>query len=846
MNQYLKNNPVARSIFENHREETIGNLFENEVVDALLRTICDACLDIYQKITFDVAPGSDRNPNGTREKLSPLVDAKSITNLIAILRNDSAENAVRNPAYADSKNLYLQSLEKYTEALKVSCDINKSNEKFILDYIKACANVKQKQTEYMAKAYKDEMEAKVNDSESYYFGEDIVDVNESGIFTGYRGRVEDLRKILTNLILSSKDKTSKNGYGRDWQTTFVDLDEKRKILDINKGAFGEKDKKALDELEKQVDKYRLEFIKASNIAIDKSLAAVENDEELNGAYGDVNTLCDEAKLLKTRAESQYTTAIVAIKDEHKEKEEVFNKTLFPISKGNTDADDKFKDSGLIFAIQKALCDGIPSAGKLIRSKGGPNGKYGPATKSVIATIQKMEGNKNVNGEIDQALLTDILSSDWVSTANKTAINKALDIAKVKMNDGLSTVFSFSDFVGESNKVNEGKITINNDDFEKELASQYNQTISAEPLSQPKSKSQPKEGEEDGDTDSSGSKSADANKLAEKLRSVYKIDVEGKNFTRPDGSLKPSYNPKFMEAWIKALDGVSTSPGDYGYFFNDGGLYRINRKETSLKSPSNWSKFEKVDEKDDAFLFFKNNASHFKTIGYINGAKKYDALNKFASAISENKLKKFNNISKKIGSILMNKETPFISMENMKGDIKTVFDIALDTNSTNPDMGVYEFVLLNTLLVSVSNCVTYDPDKKKYIPCIKWISDNILTEEVCQGVADDRLLNDDAPDGSLLIFTKDTLINPKRSDIESILNKKNNDGWSNQKELSSLAPLIKLRPGTGMKTAKGIVILNLRRISKTIYPAISNLCKRMNTVEFKDFPQVLPNKCIEIK
>ena len=847
MNQYLKNNPVARAIFENNRAEKMGMLFENEVVDTLLRTICDACIDIYQKITFDVAPNSDRNPKGTRTKLSPLVDAKNVTNLIAILRNDSAENSVRNPAYAESKNLYLQALEKYTEALKIACEINKSNEKFILDYIEAAANTKQRQAEYMAKSAKEENDAKVNDSESFYFN-DATELYESGIFTGYRGRVEDLRKILANLILSSKDKTVKNGYGRDWYTTFIDLDEKRKMLDISKGAFGEKDKKALDELENKVDKFRLEFIKASNTAIDKSLAAVENDEELNGAYGDVNTLCDEAKTLKTRAEAQYTTALTTIKDEHKEKEEVFNKTVFPISRGNTDADDKFKDSGLIFAIQKALCDGIPSAGKLIRSKGGPNGKYGPATKSVISTIQKMEGNKNVNGEIDQALLTDILSSDWVSDANKKAIHKALDIAKVKMNESLFTVYSFGDFANTSKKLNEGKITINNDDFEKELNAQYKQTISGEPLSQSKNKIESVEAGKDNATDSTETKSGNATKLAEKLRSVYKIDVEGTYFTRTDGSLKPSYNSKFIDAWIKALDGVASSPGDYGYFFNDGGLYRINRKDTSLKNPSNWSKFEKVDEKDDAYLFFKNNASHFRTIGTINSSKRYALLTKFASSISESKLTKFAGISKKMSGILINKETPYIPMEDMKGNIKAAFNTAIDEDSNNPDMGVYEFVLLNTLLVSISNCVTYDMDRKKYIPCIKWVSDNILTEEVCRRIADDRLLSDvHAQDGSLLIFTKDTLANPKTSEIESILNKKNNDGWTDQKDLSSFVPLIELRPAKGaIKKSKGIVILNLRKITKTIYPAVSNLCKRMNTVEFKDFPQVLPNKCIEIK
>jgi len=839
MNQYLKNNPVARAIYEN---SISGKLFENEAVDNVLRTISDACLDIYQRVVFDIAPSRERNPEGSREKLSPIISADTIESLVAVLRNDSAESGVKTPAYAESKNLYLQALEKYTEALISACKVNKANEKFILDYMKAGAQVKQRRTEQLAKSAKEENDSKNGIAESYYFNGELDMLNEAGIFTGYKGRVDDLRKILANLILSSNGKTSKNGYGRDWQTTFVDLDEKRKSLDTSKGAFGEKDKKALDDLEKQVDKYRLEYIKASNAAIDKSLTNIQNDEELNGAYGDVNTLCDEAKLLKTRADSQYSTALVTIKDEHKEKEEIFNKTLFPISRGNTDADDKFKDSGLIFAIQKALCDGIPAAGKLIKSKGGPNGKYGPATKSVISTIQKMEGNKNVNGEIDQALLSDILASDWVSDENKKIIHKALDVAKVKMNESVSTVFSFDDFI-KGSEINENKkITINNDDFEKELDAQYKETISSEPLSQNKSKSEPKEGEEDGDSEET--KSVDANKLAEKLRSVYKIDVEGTNFTRTDGSLKPSYNPKFIKAWMKALEDVASSPNDYGYFFNDGGLYRINRKDTSLKSPSNWPKFEKVDEKDDVYLFFKNNALQFSTLGYINHEKKYKELSGFISGLS-NKAK-FKNIANRISTILTNKEVPFISMENMKGDIKRAFEIALDVDSSNPDMGYYEFLLLNTLLVSISNCVTYDMDKKKYVPCIKWVSDNILTEDICQRVADDRLMQDQAGDGEILTFSKDTLINPKRSEIVSILNKKNNDGYTEEKALSSLVPLIRLKPGTGMMASKGIVVLNLRRITKTIYPAVSNLCKRINTVEFKDFPQKSPLKCVEVK
>lgn len=849
MNQYLKNNPAARAIFESHRAEKMGKLFENELVDSLLRTICDACTDIYQKVTFDVAPGTDRNPKATREKLAPLANANNITSLLAVFREDAAANAVRDPAYADSKNYYLQALEKYTEALKIACDINKANEKFILDYIKSATNIKQSQTEYLAKAHKEEQElAKDNNTESFYFYDGIEAMNESflgGIFTGYRGRVEDLRKMLANLIISAKDKTSKNGYGRDWQTTFVDLDEKRKALDTNKGAFGDKDKKALDDLEAQVDKYRLEYLKASNTAIDKSLEKVENDEELNGAYADVNTLCDEAKLLKTRAESQYTTAIITIKDEHKEKEEVFNKTLFPITRGNTDADDKFKDSGLIFAIQKALCDGIPAAGKLIKSKGGPNGKFGPATKSVIATIQKMQGNKNVNGEIDQALLTDILASDWVSEENKKAIHKALDIAKVKMvPESLFTVFSFNDFVNESNKINEGKIIINNDDFEKELSGQYKETISSQPLASSGDKTGSKEGGTDGSKESGGS--ADTNKLAEKLRDVYSLKVKGENFTRADGSLKPSVNSaKFIKAWAGALDAVKDKSKDYQYFFNDGGLYRINDISTSLKTPRNWSKFEAIDDTDDPLLFFSYCAKDMSTLGYINHTKRKDVLNNFIKTITKGS---FKNVASKIAPILEGKngDVPFVSMENMKGAIKNAFETALDLDSSDPDMGDYEFLLLNTLLVTLSNCVTYDKSTKKFIPCIKWIADNILSEDVCQSIYDDRLMRVGARDGDILTFSGDTIINPTLIEINKILSQRSQDGWRENKDLTTFNTLIKLNPNAGMRNLKGIVVLNLRIIVKTIYPAVKTMCKRLNAVEFKDVPQDAPNKCVEIK
>jgi hypothetical protein len=858
MNQYLKNNPVARAIFENHRAE---RLFENEAVDNVLRTITDACMGIYQKLVFDMAPSRERNPDGTRTKLSPIIDAKDIDGLVAVLRNDSAESGVKSTNYTEAKNLYLQALEKYTEALVSACKVNKANEKFILDYAKNSAQTMQRRTEQLAKSAKEENEAKMNDSESFYFNGELSRLYESGIFTGYKGRVEDLRKLLANLILASNGKTSKNGYGRDWQTTFVDLDEKRKSLDTSKGAFGEKDKKALDDLEAQVDKYRLEFIKASNAAVDKSLAAVESDEELNGSYGDVNTLCDEAKLLKTRADSQYATALTTIKDDHKEKEEVFNKTLFPIKKGDTDADDKFKDSGLIFAIQKALCDGIPAAGKLIKSKGGPNGKYGPATKSVIATLQKMEGNKNVNGDLDQALLSDILSSDWVSDENKKAVHKALDIAKVKMNESLSTVFSFADFA-KSSTINENKIVFNNDDFSKELDAQYKETVSSEPLSQ--------EGGTDtkeGDDKSESNKSADVDKLSKLLRVIYGVIKEPETFNRENGSLKQAYSPNFIKAWISALESVKDKePKSYAYFFYDGGLYRIDSIKTSLKSPCNWPKFEKVDDTDDPKLFLTNYLKPFDdkpigSLGLINGENRLAAVKKLmdasSSAEDSNDILRTGGMGRvygKLSAFIVNKEMPYITIDDLK-EVKDAFKKAIDDYSDDPDMGYENFIALNNLMVISANMIAYNKNKDNFVSVVKWLHDNLLTETVIDRIMNDNIMsspswakNRNSP--SILKFDgKGGIVMVSFNDYQNYIAKHQFTKFDLTKDLSGFSKAVNYESknsNADKSVPRNAFVINLRKIASSIYPNLKIQLRRINSQQFSDVPQPGKFNCTEVK
>jgi hypothetical protein len=821
-NKTYINNPIAKQLFESYYDK----LFENEHVDSLLAKVSDNALNAFKVLTFDLAPKRDRNPDVIRVKLSDIANSKTIKSLTAKLIDYADDNDLGDSRFAEAKRLYLDSLKKFAEALDRSSEISKSKDDVILKQFKMSVSKLQNSIDNIAKQAEAEEKAKNESSNSEFDAEDSL---YESIFNGYRDRVGNLKKLLTNLISSAEGKDQKSGYGRDWKRTFIDLDEKRKALD--NAEAGEKNRKALEELEKQIEKFQEEFNNALIQAANRSLQQLEDDEEIYTTYSDVTNLVSQALDLMTRAKTQYGLAVKLIKDENQVKEVEMSKAVFPLKRGDTDSDKKIKNSGLIFALQTALSNGIPSAGKLIRSKGGPNGKYGPATASVISTIQKMIGNKNASGQIDQALLQDIISSDWVSEKDRKAINQALQTIGSKMNESKSTshVRNLSEFYGE---VNEGKIVINNSEFEKELQNQY-KTHSANSV----------ETREDGDPKKSSSTGVQS--LSKKLRQKYNIKVEADDFTKQDGSLKASYNNEFIKAWNLGLD--KAEPADeYSYFYFSDGVYNINLASSSLKNACNWIKWADARQiktlgNDDATEFVRNYLKGWTTFGMIRPEYRYEGIKSLLKKNSNNDDLDLSGPFEMMESSVKNKEIPFIDFENLKGDIAKAFNIALQKSDKSPDLGKEEFVAINNFLVMIANCVSFDGSK--FISCIKWVNDNVLGASTAKRISKDSIFGiteDDSDSGPLLTYEGSKII---VGEYDAIKKRKTTSKRQVSTALDGIAMLSEMKGSeSGIKNILGN---NSYYIAADVYPSIATHLKRMNAREFGDIPQQSPFKCVDV-
>jgi len=821
------NNSVANMLLEEQRQK----LFENEDVDSLINKASDNAINCFKTIVFDIAPKRDRNVESMRLKLSDISNSKTVKEITAKLEDYSKESDVVDSKYAEAKTLCMSSLEKFCDALNRAVEISKGKEADLVKKVKNDVTKLQQSLDLITKQAQEEADKQKSLGESIDQDRDYYPVNE-GLFSGYRGRVNSLKKLLINLITSAEGKDQANGYGRDWKRIFIELDQQRKSLDTNRGEIGEKNSKNLEELEKKVEKFHDEFNKALVNTSNKALQKLESDEEVKNQYGDVTELVAQALDYLTRANVELTRAHSIVKDDHEAKENAISKMLFPLRRGDRDTDNKIKGSGLILAIQNAMCNGIPSAKRLINAHKGPNGKFGPATQSVVITIQKITGNKNASGEIDKTLLHDIMHSDWVSSKDKAAIQKSLDIIRSKVNEGVSFkqhVASASDFYSF---INEEKITINQADFEKNLDANY-KTLAGEG---PMTKSE--------DDDHLKKKSGGAQALAKKLRSDYSIKIETDDFVKGDGSLKSSYSPEFIDAWSKAIDKADPKD-DFSYFFTNGGLYNINLTSSSLKTPCNWKKWTSVRQlseldDEDASSFMENYLKGWTTFGMVRPEWRYDGVKDLINKNSENEQIQLSGAYGMLESAIKYKSIPFIDYTSLRGDISNALKIILQDNEKSPDLGPDEFIALNNALVILGNAVTFDGDQ--FVSCIKWVHDNLLGETVANRIAKDQILSgskDDEKSGEILGFESSRIV---VSTLTSLENKKiGTSGKETPKSINGFDPLIKL--GVNSKGIRGVLGKNLYYIANTIYPSIISHTKRMNTEAFDDVPQTPPFKCV---
>jgi len=803
-------NPIAKMMLNEHS----SLILENEKVDSLISKISDNALNCFKIINFDLAPKRERNPNVMREKLSSISGSKSVKTLTSKLIDYSENSELSNSKYHEAKEEYLSALKKFCKALVRTSELSKDKESEILKRFKTPPANLQNALDSIAERVKEER--KKLDESSYF-------INESHI--GFSTRLDFIKKSLINLLSSAEGKNQKNGYGRDWKRIFLELDEKRRVLDRPEAGYSERGRKSLEDLEKQIHKFSEEFNNALVQSVNKAIQTVEEDEEVIKVYSDVTELAHRALDDLTRAKAQQSMIFKEILDDFDSKEATVSKSIFPLSLGDKDSDKKICGSRLITNIQKALSS-IPSASDVMSNEGGINGVYNTALKSVISTVQKIEGNKNTNGEIDRTLLDAILYSDWVSTGDKKAIKKSLESIMDRVEESLS-ILSFDDVISP---INEGKIVIKNSEFAKELQIQYANALEDAPK----------------DYKNADYKKGEVYQLSKSLRKAYKINVEDEDFIREDGDLKSSYSPEFIAAWNKALSSIK-DPEDYSYFYFEGGLYSICHETTSLKTPSNWPKWKKdrkIEESDNEDLvdFLNNYLKGWKTFGMINPEYRYTKVRKLISENLEREELKYSEAYTKMKSSIRYKDVPYVDYEDLKTDIKEAFESIIHKNRREMDLDREEFVGLNNFIVALSNSITFDGDK--FISCLKWIHDNVLGEKTSKKISSEAFISAEQTDketGNLLTFDGNSLmILPYKNLLKNMDIKKVDKDCPDS--LSGFKFIINLN--TSDSPIVKILARNLGYITSTIYPSLENHLKRINTDSFSKFPNVIPFKCFD--
>jgi hypothetical protein len=740
MKNYFGNNPIARQI----ALETF-KLNENASVDSLLRRATEVTLDTFKKLIFDLAEKSDRNPDSLRLKLTDVGSSKTIKNLVAKIKDYADESQLSDSRYAEVKQMYLSALDQIADALKRLVEVDPKLGDMAIDNFQELSTKLVKSLEEIAYSYSNKM----NDSLEFN-GEHL---NES-IFTGYKGRIEKLRKKLVNLISDSKGKDTKSGYGRDWQRMFNALDQKLDAIDTAKDVIGDKDRKNLSDLEKQTDSLAQEYYNYKIKATEQVMKKIVDDDELITKFSDVNDLITAALDMIAKANVQEAIIETRVREELEEAEAKINEKVFPIKKGARDTDLKYKKSGIIAAVQKSLMDAFPSISKLLSARGGMDGKYGDRTTVAIKAMQAAFGNKNVSGDLDKTLLDTILSLDQISSENKKAINQSIEkLKKAYAVSENSKVLSSLEFM----KINEASLFLNDEDLQKEIE-KHSEDIANSP-----------------DTNTSPGKvsSSDAElakDLAKALRkNGYNKNAEEDNFVREDGTFKSSYPVDYVQAWydtIVANEGTEKIPSFFWLQNEDdeiGGLYPTRRLAGNAKKPCNlpkWMEISKSDSESDVNSFANWYTSTFSNFGGIADSKRLDTLKNILTfhADAENVDEAPKGLSDDVSRLVSSYDEVRDSLRSAKSEgkdnayeyfnrgyitsetMKIVCDAtkkAAQVGNKDPDLGEYDFMLIANLIALVASCVTYDDKTKKFVPAIDVLLKDALNPEVLSRVESDR-------------------------------------------------------------------------------------------------------------
>ena len=809
MREYFKYNPIARQLFESQMAKSTDN---KKIVQDFIGKIVSDTMDVFKAIVFDMAPGNERNPDMLRIKLADVSNSKNLKEAISKIKDYSGETGVSSRLFSDTKQMYVSALSKLCETLEIIDEVSKDKSLEALSNIKSSCLSLQKTIDILAtqKAKK--------------IAETKKALNES-IFVGFGERIENLKKLLYNLISSAEGKNQKTGYGKDWKRIFIDLDQKLEFLEANRAGITEKDRSLLEDIENKIEKYANEYLDAVIQSSGRMNSDIEQNEELKKYYSDACQLFSEALDLLTRAKSLYMEVLKSLREEIEENEVEVVKYVFPIKMGDDDNNKRFCGTGIISILQDALADGIPSSAEYLKS-GGERGTYGPKTESVVKAIQKNIGNKDISGKLDKALLDSILVSDFISDKHRKSILEALRSMKKPLRESV-TNWTNSDLLLEN------KIVLDKETFTKDLKHF---------TSDPDKKINPSLTKNEQEL-------YDADALAKRLRSLYGLKLESDDFKREDGSFKSSYSGPFIKAWYDAVENVGDDKA-YQYFFWNEGVYAIDSDLTSLKSPSNWKAWSSIRQlrslsDDDCIDFIESYLKDWNTFGMTRVNFRSSAIKTLYKKNSELELD-YPGIYEMIAPIVSKSDVPFIPYDFLTKKVAKAIEEIAEIGDSNPDLDASNMVVLNNILCMIANTVSFNGEK--FISSIKWIYDNCLTPAVAKRISADSITvraEDSESHGNMLCYDSQTI---KVRSTKTIISediphldqyKDIDDSLSGWQTISKLA-------SSSTSSIKSTLGETVYFIGSRVYPSVKIHVKRMNASQFTDVPQEGSSKCFKVK
>ncbi len=687
---YLNINPIARQFsIETYR------LNENQDVDSALKLSVNTLLELFKKVVFDLASDRNRNLTSFSKKIESLSDSSSFKNLIAKIKEISEDVEIQDPMFASLKKMYIDSISKVGDSIKRLIELDPSLEAKSIEYFKSAG----KKLVSEVQSFSSQEQEKLNEA----------------MAIGFSGRTDRLKRNLTNLVLDSKNKDAKSGYGRDWYRLFQTMLQKLSAIDSGKASFTDNDRKNLSELEKKADTLAQEYAQYKVKALELAMTKIMKDDDLASKFGDFSELMTSALDQVTKANTEEGIIEIKIREDLEDRETKMHDRVFPLKQGDKDGDSKLKGSGIIAAVQKSLIDAFAPIKNLLDPRGGANGKFESALTVAIKSIQSSLGNKDVNGKLDKPLLEVILKLDQVSSENKGKIKEALS----KLRETYYTVSEGANALRASEflRLLEAMTYIDPDDIEAKIKV-YSEEIQEDDASI---------------ADPKTSEAAVAEALAKMLRTKnYNKNAEAEDFMREDGTLKGSYPVDFLDAWQKSISGDK----NISYFFiedeeGNGGLYPTKRLSSNVNKPCNWNKYSQIAGHDDEDLnnFGKWYTTYWKNFGGVDSSTKLGVLDDVIASNCDSsrndKLDDICSVYEEIRDVLTpNKEeisAGYLRPSSLKRIIESMKGIgASDIDSLNPD----ELRSLYNTVVLISPLVTFDQNTKEWCPALDVLSKSL--------------------------------------------------------------------------------------------------------------------------